>query len=68
MALLAAVERDDAMRRVDQLDQQILKMLIPRDNDDDKGVILEVRAGTGIKPIIFSLKYDFSTWFMLLIR
>ena len=30
-----------------QIEEDILTLLLPRDRADDKGVILEVRAGTG---------------------
>ncbi len=33
--------------QAEQIEGEILSLLLPRDSADDKGVILEVRAGTG---------------------
>ena len=47
MAELAQEEIAELEPRVDELAQEIRVLLLPRDPNDDKGVVLEVRAGTG---------------------
>jgi len=44
---LAEEEAAQAKERIPQLEEEMKKFLIPRDPDDGKNVILEVRAGTG---------------------
>ena len=44
---MAAEDAAAAMERIPELEKQMRAFLIPRDPDDDKNVILEVRAGTG---------------------
>ncbi|WP_339041713.1 peptide chain release factor 1 [Candidatus Lariskella endosymbiont of Hedychridium roseum] len=44
---LAKEEKYELQRKIDKLSDKIKVMLIPKDIDDDKDVILEVRAGTG---------------------
>lgn len=44
---LAAEEAERAAAEMPQLEQKLRSFLIPRDPHDDKGVIVEVRAGTG---------------------
>ncbi len=39
--------RDSAQADIDRLDEEIKLLLIPADPEDDKNVILEIRAGTG---------------------
>ena len=36
--------------QVAELEEALLEQLLPRDEADDRGVILEVRAGTGANP------------------
>ncbi len=45
-AVFASEARELAARR-DELGERIRRLLLPRDPDDDRDVILEVRAGTG---------------------
>ncbi|MDQ3412241.1 MAG: peptide chain release factor 1 [Chloroflexota bacterium] len=47
MAELAAAELDVLRDRRDQLTARIKTLLVPRDPNDDKDVIVEIRAGTG---------------------
>jgi peptide chain release factor 1 len=47
MRALAADEYDQLRDRCEALEQDVQKRLVPRDKDDDKNAILEVRAGTG---------------------
>ncbi|MHB2169435.1 peptide chain release factor 1 [Alsobacter sp. R-9] len=47
MRALAEEERGEAVGRVEALRQQVKLLLLPRDEADERGVILEVRAGTG---------------------
>ena len=49
MALLARSELDDNVEKLEALEARLVKALTPRDDADDKGVVLEVRAGTGRK-------------------
>lgn len=44
---LAALEAEEAEEKIVALEEQLKMYLIPKDEDDDKSVILEVRAGTG---------------------
>ena len=47
MALLARSEIDECNEKLADLEERIVKELTPRDDADEKGVVLEVRAGTG---------------------
>ncbi|XWN34381.1 MAG: peptide chain release factor 1 [Devosia sp.] len=47
LAEIAAAERPALVERIDTLSDQIRVLLLPKDADDDKSAILEVRAGTG---------------------
>ncbi len=47
MAELAREESDSQGRRMEELDQELHVLLLPKDPNDEKGVVLEVRAGTG---------------------
>jgi peptide chain release factor 1 len=47
MAELAAAEVEVLRRRRDELTARIKTLLVPRDPNDDKDVIVEIRAGTG---------------------
>lgn len=44
---MAEEEATAAQEKLPELEEQMKKYLIPKDPDDDKSVILEVRAGTG---------------------
>ena len=44
---LAKEELDDAKKRQKELEQQIRILLLPKDPNDDKNVIVEIRAGAG---------------------
>lgn len=47
LAALAAEEAEAARIRLSELDAEIKRLLIPRNPDDEKSVIIEVRAGAG---------------------
>ena len=47
MLLLAREEREIAQTKLAEIEKELMKLLTPADDDDDRGVILEVRAGTG---------------------
>ncbi len=47
MRELAKEELSDARKRVEELEQQIKILLLPKDPNDDKNIILEIRAGAG---------------------
>jgi peptide chain release factor 1 len=44
---LAREELPGLLERRDRLERDLRKLLLPRDPDDDKNVIVEIRAGTG---------------------
>src|SRR5690606_35122148 len=47
MVEMAKMELDEAKERLPQLEEEIKFMLIPKDPEDAKNVMVEVRAGTG---------------------
>ncbi len=47
MKEMAKMELDELLQRKEQLDEEIKVLLIPKDPEDDKNVIIELRAGTG---------------------
>lgn len=47
MALLARGEITEAEEKIHELEDMIVIALTPRDEVDDRGIVLEVRAGTG---------------------
>ena len=47
MALLARGEITDAEEKLHEIEDMIVIALTPRDEVDDRGIVLEVRAGTG---------------------
>ncbi|ARK10286.1 peptide chain release factor 1 [Fibrivirga algicola] len=44
---MAKAELDELMPRRDELEEQLKEMLIPKDPNDSRNIILEVRGGTG---------------------
>ena len=44
---LAKLEIDEAQEKIDKISGELKVLLLPKDPNDDKNVILEVRAGTG---------------------
>lgn len=44
---MAKIEYDDLVERRDVLEEEIKVMLIPKDPEDSKNVIMEIRGGTG---------------------
>jgi len=44
---LAKMEIDDLNPRIEDLEKELKELLIPKDPNDDKNVLLEIRAGTG---------------------
>ncbi len=47
MRELAKEELSDARKRVEELEQELKILLLPKDPNDDKNIILEIRAGAG---------------------
>ena len=47
MRELAKEELADARKRVEELEQELKILLLPKDPNDDKNIILEIRAGAG---------------------
>jgi peptide chain release factor 1 len=44
---MAKMEIDELGPKIEEIDNEIKELLIPKDPNDDKNVILEIRAGTG---------------------
>ena len=44
---LAEIELDEARKRLPQIEEELKILLIPKDPDDDKNTICEIRAGAG---------------------
>ena len=47
MVEMARMEVDEANEKIQKLEEQLKVMLIPKDPEDSKNVIVEIRAGTG---------------------
>ncbi len=47
MVLLAEAELEDLRERRERVQSEIRRMLVPKDPNDEKDVIVEIRAGTG---------------------
>lgn len=47
MRELAKMEREEAEAKIEDLEQKIKISLLPKDQDDDKNIIVEIRAWTG---------------------
>ena len=47
MRQLAKEELSDAKNRIEELEQKMKILLLPKDPNDDKNVIVEIRAGAG---------------------
>lgn len=47
MKEMAQMELDELLPRKEELDEEMKLLLIPKDPEDDKNVIIELRAGTG---------------------
>jgi len=47
MVEMAKMEMDDAKNRIPQLEEEIKFLLIPKDPEDTKNAVMEIRAGTG---------------------
>ena len=44
---LAKEELNDSKKRVEELEQELKILLLPKDPNDDKNVMIEIRAGAG---------------------
>lgn len=47
LLMLAKEEASIARMRIEKLEQELKRLIVPKDPDDERSVILEVRAGTG---------------------
>lgn len=47
MVEMAKIELDEAKGRIPKLDEEIKFLLIPKDPEDSKNAVMEIRAGTG---------------------
>ena len=47
MVEMTKMEMDDAKNRIPQLEEEIKFLLIPKDPEDTKNAVMEIRAGTG---------------------
>lgn len=48
LLLMAKEERENCEAELGSIEEEIIKIMTPKDEADDGGVILEVRAGTGM--------------------
>ena len=46
MVELAKIEKDEAINAIPPLEEEIKMMLIPKDPEDEKNIIVELRSGT----------------------
>ena len=44
---LASIELDDAKRQLPELEEELKILLLPKDPNDERNVIVEIRGGTG---------------------
>ena len=47
LSQMAAEELENAKKRLSEIEYELKIMLLPKDEDDDKNIILEIRAGAG---------------------
>ncbi len=47
MVEMAKIELDEAKERIPKLDEEIKFLLVPKDPEDSKNAVMEIRAGTG---------------------
>ena len=47
MLELANLELDEAQNKITVIEEELKKLLIPKDPDDPKNIVMELRAGTG---------------------
>jgi peptide chain release factor 1 len=47
MVLLAREERETIEAQLDEIENKLMTLITPTDTDDERGIIIEVRAGTG---------------------
>ena len=47
MLEMARIQLDESKTKLDSLEQEIKFLLIPKDPEDSKNVVIEIRAGTG---------------------
>ncbi len=47
LAEMAAIEVDDIKNRLEKLEEDLFAMLAPKDPNDEKNIIVEIRAGAG---------------------
>ena len=54
MVEMAKMEMETAKERIPKLEEEIKFMLIPKDPEDTKNVVMEIRAGTGVMRQVYS--------------
>lgn len=47
MLELAKIEKDEAIHKIPEIEEEVKFLLIPKDPEDEKNVVVELRAGTG---------------------
>lgn len=47
MSEMAKMEKDDAIQKIPELEEEVKFLLIPKDPEDEKNIVVELRAGTG---------------------
>ena len=66
MRELAKEELNDSKKRVEELERELKILLLPKDPNDEKNVIVEIRAGAGGDEAPRSPAYCFYILYMLL--
>jgi peptide chain release factor 1 len=57
MTEMAKMQLDEAKERLPELEEEIKFMLIPKDPEDAKNVMVEIRAGTGGMKQVFCRRF-----------
>lgn len=47
MIALIAAEKENCIQKCEEYEMLIMGHLVPKDDDDSKGAVIEVRTGTG---------------------
>lgn len=64
MRELAKMQKDESEASIEKLEEEIKVALLPKDNDDDKNIMLEVRAWTGWEEAAL-FAWELSKWYII---
>jgi len=64
MRELAKMQKDESETSIEKLEEEIKVALLPKDNDDDKNIMLEVRAWTGWEEAAL-FAWELSKWYII---